>query len=221
MFGNSSIPVFFSEYGCNKPSGIPRVFNEVQALYGTKMTSLSGGLVYEYSQETSDYGLVVINDNGTVTLRQDYNNLQGQYNKLDIKLLENSAATDSQTTPPDCSPDLITSDSFSKSFALPDQPDGAADLISKGISNPNNGKIVSINNLNVDIPVYSVSGKQLSGIKITARSDANVPGGQNTSGSATTTSAATPSTTKKSAAARVSIDVVGFVVMLLAAMFIL
>jgi 1,3-beta-glucanosyltransferase GAS3 len=80
MFQNSSIPVFFSEYGCNKPTGIARPFNEVQALYGTQMTALSGGLVYEYSQEESDYGLVVLNANGSVSLRADYDNLQSQYN---------------------------------------------------------------------------------------------------------------------------------------------
>lgn len=65
-----------SEYGCNQPPGQPRPFNEVKSIYGNDMTALSGGLVYEYSQEPSDYGLVVINDNGTVTLRSDYDNLQ-------------------------------------------------------------------------------------------------------------------------------------------------
>lgn len=44
MFSNTTIPVFFSEYGCNVPE--PRYFNEVQALYGSQMTVLSGGLVY-------------------------------------------------------------------------------------------------------------------------------------------------------------------------------
>ena len=45
MFSNASIPVFFSEYGCNDPS--PRVFDEVEALYSPQMTVMSGGLVYE------------------------------------------------------------------------------------------------------------------------------------------------------------------------------
>lgn len=69
MFKGSTIPVFFSEYGCNEVQ--PRVFNEVEALYGKEMTSLSGGLVYEYSQEEADYGLVQINDDN-ITLRTDY-----------------------------------------------------------------------------------------------------------------------------------------------------
>src|ERR1700759_1503804 len=66
MFKTTPIPVFFSEYGCNQPAGVPRVFNEVQALYGPNMTMLNGGLVYEYSEEPSDYGLVVINNDGSV-----------------------------------------------------------------------------------------------------------------------------------------------------------
>jgi hypothetical protein len=67
MFKDSAIPVFFSEYGCNEI--MPRVFEEVAALYSNQMTVISGGLIYEYSQEPSNYGLVEINDNGTLTLR--------------------------------------------------------------------------------------------------------------------------------------------------------
>lgn len=51
QFSNTTIPVFFSEYGCNKV--LPRVFDEVQALYGPEMSSImSGGLVYEYGRRS-------------------------------------------------------------------------------------------------------------------------------------------------------------------------
>jgi hypothetical protein len=44
-FSNTTVPVFFSEYGCNVPA--PRVFTEVPVIYGPLMTPvLSGGVVY-------------------------------------------------------------------------------------------------------------------------------------------------------------------------------
>src|SRR5215471_21294556 len=68
QFSSTTLPVFFSEYGCNKV--VPRIFTEVQALYGPNMTNvMCGGLVYEYSQEVNNYGLVILNDNNTVSLR--------------------------------------------------------------------------------------------------------------------------------------------------------
>jgi hypothetical protein len=63
---NSSL----SEYGCNTNT---RKFEEVAALYNTEMTSVySGGLVYEYSEEGSKYGLVQINSPTSVTELPDF-----------------------------------------------------------------------------------------------------------------------------------------------------
>lgn len=59
-FSHYGLPLFLSEYGCNTNK---REFNEVSALYSKKMTPVySGGLVYEYSEEPSHYGLVKIQD---------------------------------------------------------------------------------------------------------------------------------------------------------------
>jgi 1,3-beta-glucanosyltransferase GAS5 len=45
------------------------------------MTSVfSGGLVYEWTQEVSDYGLVELS-NGNITLLPDYNNLKAEFKK--------------------------------------------------------------------------------------------------------------------------------------------
>ncbi|KAF1983958.1 glycoside hydrolase family 72 protein [Aulographum hederae CBS 113979] len=55
-YASYSIPIFLSEYGCNTNT---RKFEEVKSLYSSDMSSVySGGLVYEYSQEDSNYGLV-------------------------------------------------------------------------------------------------------------------------------------------------------------------
>jgi hypothetical protein len=73
-----SIPIFLSEYGCNAPS--PRQFGEVSTLYSDKMSPVfSGGLVYEYSQEPSNYGLVEISkDRKSVKKLKDFDTLKEQ-----------------------------------------------------------------------------------------------------------------------------------------------
>ncbi|KAI7868302.1 Glucanosyltransferase-domain-containing protein [Spinellus fusiger] len=81
-FENYSKPVFLSEYGCNLVT--PRVFGEVSALYGPSMTQVwSGGVVYEWTQESNNYGLVKIDGStGKVELLQDYTNLQNALAKV-------------------------------------------------------------------------------------------------------------------------------------------
>jgi hypothetical protein len=196
MFKSSSVPVFFSEYGCNKPAGQPRPFNEVQALYGPQMTGLNGGLVYEYSEETSDYGLVTINSDGSIKLKADYENLQSQYNKLDQKVL---TTVSSQTNSvPKCDSSLITNSAFSSNFTLPAQPDGAAGLITSGVKNAQQGKLVDVTNLNVKQAVQNSAGKALTGLTLKKVSSANTPGGGN---AATGTTSSSNSTTTKKAAA--------------------
>ncbi|ORY84772.1 Glucanosyltransferase-domain-containing protein [Protomyces lactucae-debilis] len=70
-FSNFTLPLFFSEYGCNEVR--PRSFGEVGAIYGSQMTpKFSGGLVYEYTQEANNYGLVNVSSDGAVAYRADY-----------------------------------------------------------------------------------------------------------------------------------------------------
>ncbi|KAF1846750.1 glycoside hydrolase family 72 protein [Cucurbitaria berberidis CBS 394.84] len=206
MFNQSAIPVFYSEYGCNKVQ--PRVFAEVAALYGEQMTSLSGGLVYEYSQEEADYGLVVLNSNGSVSLRQDYDNLQDQFNKLDISLIQSTKPQSTQIKAPECNDDLISAEKFSKNFTIPAVCPGCQDLINNGIKNPKNGKLVDVTETKVKQQVYGSTGVQIQNLELTivANDGSNTPGGENTSPSGTASAPPQPSTSKKGAASRLSSD---------------
>ena len=198
-FGNTTIPVFFSEYGCNKVE--PRVFDEVPVLYGNMTSVMSGGLVYEYYQEASNnYGLVAFYSNGTAQLLIDYENLQKQFNTLDLKTLEsmNSSATGIKS--PECSSSLISNSGFNNSFVLPAVPDGVQDLIDNGVKTANQGKLVTVTDTAVTLPVYSVSGSLINNlaIKLIPNDESNEP-----NGATTTSSGASPSTTKKGAAGKV------------------
>ncbi len=76
-------------YGCNAVT--PRLFQEVQALYSTQMSHVfSGGLIYEFSQEPNNYGLVDLDANGNAAIRDDFDALQYQYNLIK----ENEIMTD-------------------------------------------------------------------------------------------------------------------------------
>ena len=80
-FANYSIPVFLSEYGCNT-GGSERHFNEVSSIYSRTMSSVfSGGIVYEYSNEANNYGLVNIIDKDTVEKLPDFDNLKEQFSE--------------------------------------------------------------------------------------------------------------------------------------------
>ena len=93
-FASYSVPAFFAEYGCIAP---PRLFTEVGAIFGTKMTPVwSGGIVYMYFQEANNYGkstepiiisyffgllgvgLVSVGDDSKATTRSDFKTYSSQ-----------------------------------------------------------------------------------------------------------------------------------------------
>jgi len=84
-YQNYSKPVFFSEYGCNKV--LPRQFHEAEVLYSPIMAQVfSGGLVYEFTQEANNYGLVRIDSNGNTKILQDLKTLKTRYQAIDESL---------------------------------------------------------------------------------------------------------------------------------------
>lgn len=165
----------------------PRIFTEVQAVYGPEMTkAMCGGLIYEYSQEANEYGLVYLGGKDNTTLLVDYENLAVQFSKLDIKKLQSLDPSTTTIKPPSCKPGLITSKGFHKMFTLPMRPAGVQDLIKNGIKNPPKGKIVQVKNTKPDGKIFNREGKLLKNLelKVLKNDQANVPG-ENTSGTAT------------------------------------
>jgi 1,3-beta-glucanosyltransferase GAS3 len=190
-FSNTSVPIFFSEYGCNKPA--PRVFTEVPVIYGPLMTPvLSGGMVYEYSEEPDDYGLVQINSNGSAQILPDFDSLQKQFDTLNITYLQGLPAQNLSVTPPKCTSSLITTPGFDSNFTIPDVPPGAQTLIDNGISPAPVGKMVPVTATKVSQVVQQSNGDVIQNLAITILADdqSNNPG-------SVTSSGASPSATKK------------------------
>ncbi|ODV77719.1 glycoside hydrolase family 72 protein [Suhomyces tanzawaensis NRRL Y-17324] len=105
-------PVFFSEYGCNEVS--PRLFEEVRSLYSTDMAdTFAGGLVYEFTQEPNNYGLVEIMENGDVNLLEDFIQLKTQFDILTLDYQYTTSSTLEHT-------DEILAKSRTFNYSLPE-----------------------------------------------------------------------------------------------------
>lgn len=128
LYSDYSAPIFLSEYGCNTIS--PRAFTEVKAIYSTEMSSVfSGGVVYEYSEETDKFGLVDISSDGTVTELTDYDNLKSELNETTDPTGDAGYSLDYDAS--DCPTD------WNFSTTVPDSPSGFASLCKDGASGGN------------------------------------------------------------------------------------
>ena len=86
----------------------------------------SGGLVYEWSQETSHYGLVELS-NGNITLLQDYQNLKAEFASTSMPSGDGGyKASGSASTCP------VNGTDFTSWAVLPALPEGAQNYIDKG-----------------------------------------------------------------------------------------
>ncbi|CCE79442.1 Piso0_001504 [Millerozyma farinosa CBS 7064] len=115
-YKNLGIPIFFSEYGCNQVT--PRKFTEVGTLYGSKMTGVwSGGIVYQYFEETNNYGLVSVSGSSVSTM-DDFNSLKSQLGSISPSTANTkSVSSVSATSCPSTGAD------WSASTNLPPTPD--------------------------------------------------------------------------------------------------
>jgi hypothetical protein len=116
-FKNLSVPIFFSEYGCNEVQ--PREFTEVRALYGPDMTDVwSGGIVYMYFEEENNYGLVSVSGDSVKTM-DDFNYLKSELGNINPS---SASSGDVVTTSLSCPAQAST---WKASTDLPQTPEEA------------------------------------------------------------------------------------------------
>jgi len=115
---NYSVPIFFSETGCN--TAPPRTFGDQAAILGPDMDGTwSGAIIYEWIEETNDYGLISYGPSAAATATQagvvagytrtgtptpitpDFSNLSSQWATLSPTGISMSAYT-SSNSPPAC-----------------------------------------------------------------------------------------------------------------------
>ncbi|KAK3315381.1 Glucanosyltransferase-domain-containing protein [Apodospora peruviana] len=203
-FKGSSVPVFYSEYGCNDVT--PRPFTEVSAIYGPQMTdTFSGGVVYEYVQERNNYGLVEIDEkDGSVKILTDFYTFRDQLANLDFTQIQ-GAKPPSGDPPkaPVCDSKLITTKGFNGNFTLPEVPPGAPEIIAKGVSPKPVGKLVDISNYKVTFSVKNPDDSSLTNLEVKpiANDGINQPGSNTAEGTTPTGTSAAPAASSSKAAA--------------------
>lgn len=127
QYENLTIPIFFSEYGCNAVQ--PRKFTEIGTIFGDDMTGVwSGGIVYMYFQEANDYGLVSVDGNDVSTL-EDFKYYSSEMNAISPSLAQASSAHSTETL--ECPSSAETWEAATK---LPPTPDeSVCDCMASGL----------------------------------------------------------------------------------------
>lgn len=151
-----SLPLFFSEFGCNAVT--PRHFQEIEALFSTPMTTVfSGGLVYEFSQEPNNYGLVEMDPNGDVYLMADFDTLAKQYKTASTS---QAPPTKKVSRPKQC---LDFYDNINTRNPLPDT--FASSFIAKGIGSPP-GQYVNVTKRETTHKIFGTDDKEITNKKL-------------------------------------------------------
>ncbi|PVU95709.1 hypothetical protein BB559_002628 [Furculomyces boomerangus] len=121
-FAKYSIPVIITEFGCNTVQ--PRTFKEIESILGPDMENISsGGLVYEFSQEDNNYGLVKVSyGSSDVEKLSDFDTLKNVLSSVSPKGVKMSSYNPSNKVS-ECP---AISDNWRVSTALPPAPSADA-----------------------------------------------------------------------------------------------
>lgn len=172
-FAKTSLPIFWSEHGCNEPVGSPRPFNEIPAMYGRDdmVKTFAGGIVFEYTQESNKFGLVKMSntkdtESSDVELMKDFDNLSKQYQSVDWDKIKNTKVDNLNVVPPPkCSSDMILgkANSFASDFsAIPTLPSEAQDFMDNGVSLDNKGKLLDKMDYKFNQKIMDSNGRQVT-----------------------------------------------------------
>jgi hypothetical protein len=129
-FTGYGLPIFLSEWGCITNG---RDFSEMEALMSSDMTGVySGGLMYEYSMEENNYGVVELNGNNVERL-DEFDAMVEAFRQYPAPTNGNGGASATNTAS-ECPPvddDLWDLGSWGAS-ALPAMPSGAERYMTEG-----------------------------------------------------------------------------------------
>jgi 1,3-beta-glucanosyltransferase GAS3 len=99
------------------------------------MELFSGGLVYEYSQETDDYGIVAINSSTELELLMDYTTLEERLAGVDLSSIMSANPSATAVSAKDCSTVTVSNTAyFPSAFSMPSAPSGIDSVISGGLT---------------------------------------------------------------------------------------
>ncbi|KAI1133414.1 glycoside hydrolase family 72 protein [Nemania abortiva] len=129
-FTGYGIPIFLSEWGCTKGT---RDFSELSALMSTEMSGVySGGLLYEYSREGNDFGIVEVSGtSSTVKEDTDYDTFKSALAKYSPPSGNGGFTSTTQSVACPTTDSIWDLGKWGQS-ALPAIPDGAKKYMTQG-----------------------------------------------------------------------------------------
>jgi 1,3-beta-glucanosyltransferase GAS3 len=99
------------------------------------MSLFSGGLVYEYSQETDDYGIVAINSSTEVELLSDYSTLEERFAGINLNAIMSANPSATAVSAKECASVTVSNTKyFPTNFDIPAAPSGIDSIISGGLT---------------------------------------------------------------------------------------